>query len=60
MKGLRSTNLESQNCHGDVKYSIRNIVDDNVITIYGARWVFEISGGPLCKVHDYLTTVLYT
>ena len=28
--------------------------------MYGARWELKILGGPLCKVYDYLTTVLYT
>ena len=39
MKGLRSTNWLLQNSHGDVKYSIGNIVSNIVITIYGVRWV---------------------
>ena len=44
----------------DVKYSIGNIINNITITIYGAKWVFEISERALCKVYDYLTTNLYT
>ena len=43
----------------DVKYSIGNIVGNIVIHVYGARWVLETSGGTLCKLYDYLTTMLY-
>ena len=39
VKELRSTNWLLQNSHGDVKYSIGNIVSNIVITIYGVRWV---------------------
>ena len=28
----------------DVKYGTGNIVSNNVITMYGARWVLDISG----------------
>ena len=28
----------------DVKYSIENVINNTVITMYGARWVLEISG----------------
>ena len=57
---LRSRNWQLQNTHGDVKYCVGNIVNDIVITMYGARWVFEILGGSLCKVYDCFTTMLYT
>ena len=40
--------------------STRNIVNNIVGTVDGARWVVEISGGTLCKVYDYLSTMLYT
>ena len=46
--------------HGNTKYSIGNIVNNIVITMYGARWVLEISGGTLCKVYDCLTIMWYT
>lgn len=36
----------------------RGTVSDTVVTVYAASWVLEISGGPLCKVRGYLTTVL--
>ena len=47
---------QSQN----VQYSVGNIVNNIVITMYGARWVHEILRGLLCKVYDCLTTMLYT
>ena len=36
VKGIRSTNWQLQNCHGDVQYRIRNTVGNIVITLYGA------------------------
>ena len=33
-----------KNSHGDVKYSIGNIVNNTVITMDGARWVLDSSG----------------
>ena len=45
MKGLRSTNWQLQNSHGDVKYSIGNIVNNIVITVCGVRRTLELSGG---------------
>ena len=44
MKELRSTNRQLQNSHGDVKYSIENSVDNILITLYGVRWVEDLSG----------------
>ena len=44
MKGLRSTDWLLQNSHGNVNYSIGNTVSDIVITVHGARWIFEILG----------------
>ena len=38
MKRLRSINWWLQNSHRDVNYSIGNIVNDIVITMYGASW----------------------
>ena len=29
--------------HGDVKYSIRNMVNNTVITLYGNRWLLDLS-----------------
>ena len=43
-KGLRSTNWYSQNSHGDVKYSTRNIGNNIVINTYGVGWVLALSG----------------
>lgn len=42
VKGLRSTDAELQNSHGDVKSSIGNRVN-KVITVYGVRWALDIS-----------------
>ena len=39
MKGLKSTNWQLQSSHGDVKYSVGNVVNNVLITMYGARWV---------------------
>lgn len=39
-KGLRNTNLYFQNSHGDVKYSLRNIIND-VITIVTGGWILD-------------------
>lgn len=41
---LRSSNCQLQNSLWDIKYIIGNTVS-NVITIYGARWVPDLSGG---------------
>ena len=57
MKGLISTNY-SQNSHGNIKYSIQNIVHDIVIATYGARWVLEILEGTICEVYGCLATML--
>ena len=43
----------------DVNYSVGNIVSNIVMTMYGVRWVLEILRGPLCKVPDGITTMLY-
>ena len=59
-KGLRSTNWWLQNSPRDVKLSTGNVVNNIVITMCGARWALEISGGTCCEVHDCLTTMLYT
>ena len=39
VKGLRSINWQLQNSHTDVKYSIGNIVNAILISMYGVRWV---------------------
>ena len=44
LKGLESTNWQLQNGHRDVKYSTGNIVDNIVITVYGARWLLNLRG----------------
>lgn len=47
MRGLRSTNGQSHNGHRDAEHSTGNIVNNGVITTYGARWVLEVSGATL-------------
>ena len=49
VKGLRSTDWQLQNSHGNVKYRIRNTVRSIVITMYGARGVLEIPGQHFVK-----------
>lgn len=39
VKRLRSTN---KNSHGDVKYSVGNIVNNIVISMYGVRRVLDL------------------
>lgn len=38
VKGL-SVNWQLQNSHGDVKYSMRDRVNNTIVTMYGAKWV---------------------
>ena len=49
LKGLRSTDWQLQNSHKDIKYIIRTILNNTVITMYGARLVVEISGEQFVK-----------
>ena len=58
VRSLRSIDWQLQNSHGDVKYSMGNIVNNTVITMYGASKILEKSWRTLCK-YDYLTRVLY-
>ena len=37
-KGLGSTKWRLRNSHRDVKHSVGNVVDNIVVTTYGARW----------------------
>ena len=39
VRGLGWTNWYLQNSQMDVKYNIRTVVNNIVVTIYGARWV---------------------
>ena len=59
VKGLRNTNWWLQNSHRDVKFSIRDI-DNNIVTIYGARWVHGLLKGSFYKLYNCPTTMLYT
>ena len=43
-KGLRGTDWQLKNSQGNVKYSIGNVVNNIVITIYSARWEQDLSG----------------
>ena len=42
--GLRSTNWQLQNSHGDMKFSIGNILNNIVISMYSVRWVLDLLG----------------
>ena len=44
VKGFRSINWQFQNSDGNIKCNVTNIVNNIAITMYGARWVLEISG----------------
>ena len=46
VKGFTSTNWQWQNSHGDVKHGMGNAVSHSAITMYGARWVLDLSGDP--------------
>ena len=60
-EGIKSTNWLLPNSHRDIKYSLGNVDNNVVMTMCGARWALEISGGQtLCKVYDSLTTILHT
>ena len=59
-KGIKKYRLVVTKICTEVKYSVGNAVSNIVVTMYGARWVLEISEGTLCKVYDCLTTMLYT
>lgn len=37
VKGLKNTNWQLQNSHEDVKYNIKNIVDNIVVIMNGVR-----------------------
>ena len=41
VKELRSTHQQLQKIHGDVKYSMGNIVNSIIITKYGATWKYQ-------------------
>ena len=56
VKGLRRTNWQLQNSHRDGKYSIGNIVNNIVITMYSARCVLNLLGRSLHKLYECLTT----
>ena len=48
------------NSHGDIKYSLCNIANNIVITMYGVRWVLDLSGWSLHKLYKCLITILYS
>ena len=57
--GEKGEGIELQNSYGDVKYSTGNRANNVIIIVYGARWVPDILGEPLCKVYGCLTSMLY-
>lgn len=50
LKGLTSINWQLQNRHGDIKYSIGNIVNNSLIAMYGVLWIRDLSGWSLSKL----------
>ena len=60
MKDLRSTDEQLQGSREDVKHGTGNTVNNTVITMFGERWVLDLSGVSLHKLHKYLTTMLYS
>lgn len=50
---------QNTNVKGDVKYGIGSIVNNIVVTTYGAMWMLDMSWGLLCKGFDCLTTMPY-
>ena len=50
VKRLRSTDWWLQNSHRNVKYNSGNIVNNAVISMYGARWVLDLRKNHLQKI----------
>ena len=44
VEGIKKYKLVVTNSHRDVKYSIRNTVNNILITMYGVRWILDLSG----------------
>ena len=57
-KGITSTNWQLQNNHGDEMYSIEDIIDNIIISMYGAGWVLDLSKGLFPKLYKYLIIAL--
>ena len=49
VKGLRNKNGHLQNCRGGVEYSLGNLVNNTVITMYSVGQVLGSPAGSLCK-----------
>ena len=52
VKGLRSTNWLLRHSHGDVKYSLENIVNNILIIMHGVKWVLDLLGWLLSKLYN--------
>ena len=59
VSGLRSADWQLTKQSWECKVQHKKYSQYIVITIHGARWVLEMSGGTLCKVYNCLTTLLY-
>ena len=59
-EGIKKYELMVTKQSWDVKYRVRNIDNNIVIIVYGARWVLELLGESLNKLYKCLTTILYT
>ena len=57
-KSSTISHMQLQNIHGDGMYSIGIIVNNIVITMYGARWVLELSVRSRSKFYKCLITML--
>ena len=46
-EGIKKYKLAITNSHRDIKCSIGNIVSNSIITMYGVKWVLDLSGDHL-------------
>ena len=60
MKKIKKYKLKLQNSQGAVKYSTGSIVNNIVITMYGAKCALDLWGGSPNKLYNWLTSMLYT
>ena len=51
-EGIKGINWLLQISRGDIKYSIENIGNNILITMYGVRWVRGLPGGSLNKSYN--------
>lgn len=56
--GSKSADRELQSGPGDGESSTGTLVHDAVVTVHGARWVPDLTGGELRRSYLCLTTML--